>query len=42
MTDARALMAIQRAITAINLLDAIDADPVRKSAAIAAIRAAFP
>ena len=41
-SDARALKAIRGATAAIDLLDSIDLDPVRKAAAIAAIRAAFP
>jgi hypothetical protein len=38
----RAQQAIQEAAAALVLLDAIDADPVRRNLAVAAIRAAFP
>jgi hypothetical protein len=41
-SPARAQRAIQEVSDALALLDAIDADPVRQAAAIAAIRAAFP
>ena len=34
--------AVQRAAAAIDLLDQIDADPARRTAAVAAVRAAFP
>jgi hypothetical protein len=38
----RATQAVVRAQAAIDLLDQIDADPARRAAAIAAIRAAWP
>ncbi len=41
-TDAEAVRAIDRAEEAIDLLDEMGADPARRAAAIAAIRAAFP
>jgi hypothetical protein len=41
-SDAKALTAISEAADAIALLDAIDADSTRRTAAIAAIQAAFP
>jgi hypothetical protein len=41
-SGARAAQAIVRAQAAIDLLDQIDADPARRAAAIAAIRAAWP
>jgi hypothetical protein len=40
--DSEAQAAIGRAADAIALLDALDADPTRRSAAIAAIRTVFP
>ena len=41
-SDVRALETIRGATAAIDLLDAIEADPARKAAVIAAIRVAFP
>jgi hypothetical protein len=41
-TDTAARDASQRAADSIDLLDAIEADPARLAAAVAAIRAAFP
>ena len=41
-SDAEALRLVQRATDAIALLDAVDADPARRAAAVAAIRTAFP
>src|SRR4051794_12933493 len=41
-TAARAVQAVALAQTAINLLDQVEADPARRAAAIAAIRAAWP
>jgi hypothetical protein len=41
-SDTKAREAIQEVTAALVLLDAIDGDPVRQAAAIAAIQAAFP
>ena len=41
-TPTRAQQAVQDAATALALFDAIEADPARRTAAIAAIRKAFP
>jgi hypothetical protein len=42
LSGRRAQDAIQNVIQGIDLLDAIDADPMRRAAAIAAIKKAFP
>jgi hypothetical protein len=41
-TGARATEAVNRAQAAIDQLDAIEADPARRTAVLAAIRAAWP
>ncbi len=41
-SEQRAQLAVRNVDTAIQLLDAIETDPVRRTAAITAIRKAFP
>jgi hypothetical protein len=41
-TATRATEAVHRAQAAIDLLDAVEADPARRTAVVAAMRAAWP